>query len=277
MSDAQQKCAEHICQDLMPRGTPRTFGALVYLCEQHGGTPLIDPVIPADRGGRCVGGEIILSPHCSLSDYQEIIPHELVHRLADEPRWEGLNRLTPWPAPNRLAYLEEVATRVGLMARGPAVTRPGFTHISDIAYQVRERMARASSDRVRIKGYIERLQAEKLATMERRRHIRYNQPDYAKPYIGFLQDLAAYDAINCLVLSTDAQERPTATFYAGQTDAMLDLSFPSEALCRLRLCTGENGEVMEFAVDTDESTLEQHFSAIAAFVGRCEGRFEDLQ
>lgn len=110
--------AEHILNDILPTGTPGTFTGLVYLCEQHGGAPLADPAMPAARGGCCMAGEIILSPYCTLADYQEIIPHELVHRLADEARWEYLNEHTPQPPPDRHEYLEHIATIVGRMARG---------------------------------------------------------------------------------------------------------------------------------------------------------------
>lgn len=115
--DAVSLCAQHILQDLRPQQHPRSFSDLIYLCEIRGGKPLPDPNMPAWIGGMCYAGEIIISTHCTLDQYREIIPHELVHRLSDMERFEELNYLLPYRSRVRSRFLEAVARSVGKQSR----------------------------------------------------------------------------------------------------------------------------------------------------------------
>lgn len=110
-----QFCARAIYTDLTGGGSYRRFADLCLLCERHGGQPLFDPTLSARQGGECLGGEILLSPFCSLAQYREILPHELVHRLADTPRWVWLNHHIQGFRYDRKQFIEAVAQLVGRM------------------------------------------------------------------------------------------------------------------------------------------------------------------
>src|SRR5579872_4688777 len=59
------------------------------------------------------GEDILLSPYGTPSLYREAIPHELVHRLADTPRWSYLNDCIEGWRYDRAAFVEAVAHKVG--------------------------------------------------------------------------------------------------------------------------------------------------------------------
>lgn len=110
-------CARQIVRDLVPIWWPDrpSWKDLCLLTDLHGGVPLIDPDLCARRAAKCHDGEIILSPACTLRQYREFIPHELVHRLADTPRWSWLNDDIPGWRYSRHEFVEAVAWQVGRM------------------------------------------------------------------------------------------------------------------------------------------------------------------
>lgn len=106
-------CASIIFGDLSRHCRRVSFDALCNLCERYHHPPLFDLALESRRGGKSCNGEIILSPHCTHEQYLSVIPHELVHALAETPRWEHLNyEIEGWKH-NRTEFLEAVASLVG--------------------------------------------------------------------------------------------------------------------------------------------------------------------
>jgi hypothetical protein len=110
-------CAHVIARDLKPHSWPAspTWDDLIYLTERYGNALLLDDAIDRKRKGKCHDGEIILSDGLSLAEYREVVPHELVHRLADTPRWSWLNHRINGAKYDRHEFLEAVARLVGMM------------------------------------------------------------------------------------------------------------------------------------------------------------------
>ncbi len=110
-ADAQY-CVDCILTDLRT-SSPLRFHDPEYLCQLHGGKPCVDRTMPPRQRGRCEDGCIIVAPHLTARQYRETLIHELVHRLADTPRWEYLNYKINFIPYNRDEFLENVATSVG--------------------------------------------------------------------------------------------------------------------------------------------------------------------
>ena len=111
-------CAQEIYRDLAGAKAQWRFTELIALCEKHGGAPLLDPAMPVRQFACWDGEDILLSPYGTPSLYREAIPHELVHRLADTPRWSYLNDCIEGWRYDRAAFVEAVAHKVGKMFRG---------------------------------------------------------------------------------------------------------------------------------------------------------------
>lgn len=64
-----------------------------YLCERHGGPPLLDPSLPPAQIACWDGEDILIAVHASLFEIIAALPEELAHRLSsrETARFEFLN------------------------------------------------------------------------------------------------------------------------------------------------------------------------------------------
>ena len=86
-----------------------------YLCERHGGAPLIDPYIPARQVAYWDGEDIVIAARAPLHEILNALPEELAHRLSgtDALRFELLNHyLRHARAVGRVEFQERVGQRV---------------------------------------------------------------------------------------------------------------------------------------------------------------------
>ena len=119
-----EECARRMFLELT-RGTPRKEPwYLWYLCERHGGPPLIDPGIPVRQVAYWDGDDIVVAARAPVPAIIDALPEELAHRLsgADAPRFEPLNYLLRRaPALSRSDFQERVGQRVAQLFAAPPV------------------------------------------------------------------------------------------------------------------------------------------------------------
>jgi hypothetical protein len=75
-------------------GTPRSeYWYRWYLCERHGGPPLVDPFMAARQVAYWDGEDIVIAATAPLAEILNALPEELAHRLsgAEASRFEPLN------------------------------------------------------------------------------------------------------------------------------------------------------------------------------------------
>jgi hypothetical protein len=119
-----EDCARRMFIELT-RGAPRRdlwYGW--YLCERHGGPPLIDPWIPAKQVAYWDGEDIVIAAKAPIREIVDALPEELAHRLASAgaARFETMNYLLRYSrALDRTEFQERVGQRVAqLFAEGRA-------------------------------------------------------------------------------------------------------------------------------------------------------------
>jgi hypothetical protein len=117
-----EECARRIFFELT-RGAPRTEPWYPwYLCERHGGPPLLAPGVPARQVAYWDGDDIVIAVGAPTPAIIDALPEELAHRLTgvDAARFEPLNYLLKRaPALNRSDFQEKVGQRLAqLFARG---------------------------------------------------------------------------------------------------------------------------------------------------------------
>ena len=97
-------------------GAPRPeFWYRWYLCERHGGPPLIDPYLQARQIAYWDGEDIVIAAKAPLREIFDALPEELAHRLsgADATRFEPLNYcLRHASIVGRAEFQERVGQRV---------------------------------------------------------------------------------------------------------------------------------------------------------------------
>jgi hypothetical protein len=117
-----EECARHVFLELT-RGTPRPEPWYRwYLCERHGGAPLIDPCIPPQQVAYWDGDDIMIAAGAPLPAIIDALPEELAHRLSgtDAARFEPLNYLLRQaPALARSEFQERVGQRVAQLFAVP--------------------------------------------------------------------------------------------------------------------------------------------------------------
>lgn len=89
-----------------------------FLCERHGGAPLLDPRMPAGQIAYWDGEDIVVDAHAALAEIAAALPEELAHRLcsAETARFEPLNwKLRHAPAMERAEFQEMVGQRVAAL------------------------------------------------------------------------------------------------------------------------------------------------------------------
>jgi len=121
ITGAVEECAKRVFFELT-RGAPRTEPWYPwYLCERHGGAPLVDPAVPPRQVAFWDGDDIVVAADAPVPAIIDALPEELAHRLSgvDALRFEPLNYLLQRaPALNRSDFQERVGQRVAqLFAR----------------------------------------------------------------------------------------------------------------------------------------------------------------
>ena len=110
-----ETCALRMFYELT-RGAPRLeIWYRWYLCERHGGKPVIDPLMPARQVAYWDGEDIVIAGGASIHEICDALPEELAHRLsgADAPRFEPMNySLRHAPIVGRTEFQERVGQRV---------------------------------------------------------------------------------------------------------------------------------------------------------------------
>jgi hypothetical protein len=89
-----------------------------YLCERHGGPPLVDGQMRRGQVACWDGEDILVDGHAPIAEIAAALPEELAHRLSsrETPRFEPLNyRLHHAPAIGREAFQEMVGQRVAAL------------------------------------------------------------------------------------------------------------------------------------------------------------------
>ena len=86
-----------------------------YLCERHGGAPLVDRRMSKGQIAYWDGDDIVLDSSAPLHEIIAALPEELAHRLSsrETPRFEPLNYfLRHAPVVDRSTFQEMVGQRV---------------------------------------------------------------------------------------------------------------------------------------------------------------------
>ena len=87
-----EECADTILLDLTEGKARREGWHLWYLCERHGGAPLIASSLPRGQIAFWDGEDIIVDGSAPLSEVIAALPEELTHRLCyASERFETLN------------------------------------------------------------------------------------------------------------------------------------------------------------------------------------------
>lgn len=108
-------CAEVMFQEITG-GQPRAeawYGW--FLCERHGGPPLIDPYMPPAQIACWDGEDILIASGAPLAEIVAALPEELAHRLSsrETARFEFLNyTLQHALTVSRAVFQEMVGQRV---------------------------------------------------------------------------------------------------------------------------------------------------------------------
>jgi hypothetical protein len=111
-------CAWHIFQEITG-GRPRPEAWYRwYLCERHGGPPLIDWQMPPRQIAYWDGEDIVVDGRASIAELAAALPEELAHRLAsaETARFEPLNfGLRGALQVGRAEFQERVGQRVAML------------------------------------------------------------------------------------------------------------------------------------------------------------------
>ncbi|HLJ57975.1 MAG TPA: hypothetical protein VKT77_23250 [Chthonomonadaceae bacterium] len=86
-----------------------------YLCERHGGPPLLDPFAPPRQVAYWDGDDIVIASRAPVEAVANALPEELAHRLSgvDALRFESMNyRLRHATRLSRAEFQERVGQRV---------------------------------------------------------------------------------------------------------------------------------------------------------------------
>jgi hypothetical protein len=123
-----EDCARRVFVELT-RGRPRSEPWYCwYLCERHGGPPLIAPSVSPRQVAYWDGEDIVVAARAPMNEIVRALPEELAHRLSgsDTARFEPLNHLLQHaPAMGRAEFQERVGQRVAeLYAETTAPTFP---------------------------------------------------------------------------------------------------------------------------------------------------------
>lgn len=110
-----EECARQMFLEIT-QGAPRAEAWYRwYLCERHGGAPLIDPFMQARQVAYWDGKDIVIAARAPIEEIVAALPEELAHRLSsiEAPRFEPLNYILKHaPQVGRADFQERVGQRV---------------------------------------------------------------------------------------------------------------------------------------------------------------------
>jgi hypothetical protein len=89
-----------------------------YLCERHGGEPLVDEQMPPGQIAYWDGEDIVVDGRAAIPEVARALPEELAHRLSsyETPRFEPLNYILRHAHHiERRAFQEMVGQRVAAL------------------------------------------------------------------------------------------------------------------------------------------------------------------
>ena len=104
-----------------------------FLCERHGGAPLVDPLMPSGQIAYWDGEDIIVDGRAPIAEVVKALPEELAHRLSsrETARFERLNALLRSARTiERSAFQEMVGQRVAELFSQPSAF-PSETLLDD--------------------------------------------------------------------------------------------------------------------------------------------------
>jgi hypothetical protein len=112
-----------------------------YLCERHGGSPLVDGKMPRGQIAYWDGEDIVVDGQAAIPELAKALPEELAHRLSsrETPRFEPLNYLLRHAHRiERRAFQEMVGQRVAALfaaaqQTGKPETGASGSHMGKIA------------------------------------------------------------------------------------------------------------------------------------------------
>lgn len=111
-------CARVVFREIMGR-LPRSEAWYAwYLCERHGGPPLVDSQMHPNQIAYWDGEDIVIDGRASIADLVAALPEELTHRLTsrETPRFERMNDgLQHAHAVGREVFQEMVGQRVAAL------------------------------------------------------------------------------------------------------------------------------------------------------------------
>ncbi|HZO87745.1 MAG TPA: hypothetical protein VFB38_05340 [Chthonomonadaceae bacterium] len=111
-------CAERMVQEITGGRLRPEAWYRWYLCERHGGPPLLDAGMPRGQVAYWDGEDIVLDACAAITDIAAALPEELTHRLSsrETPRFEWLNsHLKHAHSVGREVFQEMVGQRVAAL------------------------------------------------------------------------------------------------------------------------------------------------------------------
>ena len=110
-----ERCALAIFDELAGGSSRREAWYPWYLCERHGGAPLVADCLPKGQIAYWDGDDIVIDASAPLMEIIAALPEELTHRLssAHSERFERLNEALPFSRSLvRADFQERVGQRV---------------------------------------------------------------------------------------------------------------------------------------------------------------------
>ncbi len=88
-----EMCARAVFYELTHGTKHRECWYRWYLCERHGGAPILHPKMPPRQIAYWDGEDIVVDAYAPMNEICAALPEELTHRLSsrETPRFENLN------------------------------------------------------------------------------------------------------------------------------------------------------------------------------------------
>ena len=112
------ECAGMVYLELTGGKTRGEEWYLWFLCERHGGEPLVDGSMPRGQVAYWDGEDIVVDGRAASEEVIAALPEELTHRLTsrETPRFEPANHRLRWaPSVDRETFQEMVGQRVAAL------------------------------------------------------------------------------------------------------------------------------------------------------------------
>jgi hypothetical protein len=113
-----ERCARALFYELTGGHPRQELWYRWYLCERHGGPPLLDPKMHPRQIAYWDGEDIVIAPKAPLEEIAAALPEELAHRLTspETPRCEPMNHTLRYAhTVSREMFHEMVGQRVAAL------------------------------------------------------------------------------------------------------------------------------------------------------------------